>query len=383
MRLRRIYLNLSIISLCLLMLVSFIPAASNAETADNDASQKLEKKHKEMVDRAIKYLVKQQRGDGSITDKGNSNATALTSLSILAMASVGHQPTDETQEGKTMRKAIEYVLRDDRQDKHGYFGGKDNSRMYGHGITTLMLSEMLGMTGDEKLDKEIRRKLEKALELTIRSQRVRKDEKQAGGWRYQPDARDSDLSLTIWQLLSLRSARSAGFDVPASSIEAAIKYLQKSYDSRRDRNGVATNLNSGFTYQPENRDVRFTPTAMGLLAMQVCGEYEAEEVKGAANWLMDRPPKWGERFFFYGLYYYSLGMYQYGEGLRQEGKEIEGDKIINDSFGRIIDILEAKQHRDGSWLGSSDESGQGRVYATTMAVLSLSMKYHYLPIYQR
>jgi hypothetical protein len=76
-------------------------------------------------------------------------------------------------------------------------------------------------------------------------------------------------------------------------------------------------------------------------------------------------------------------MYQFGEGLRQEGKEKEGDKFIDDSFKHVIDILESKQQRDGSWRGSGGESSAGQVYCTTMALLSMSVKYHYLPIYQR
>ena len=50
----------------------------------------------------------------------------------------------------------------------------------------------------------------------------------------------------------------------------------------------------------------------------------------------------------------------------------------------VQNILLEKQQRDGSWLAeNSSESRVGRVYATSMAVLSLSVKYHYLPIYQK
>ena len=51
-----------------------------------------------------------------------------------------------------MKKALAYVLRPEVQEKDGYFGQSDGSRMYGHGITTLMLSEMLGMGADAAQD---------------------------------------------------------------------------------------------------------------------------------------------------------------------------------------------------------------------------------------
>jgi hypothetical protein len=43
-----------------------------------------------------------------------------------------------------------------------------------------------------------------------------------------------------------------------------------------------------------------------------------------------------------------------------------------------------RQDADGGWTApSGEEAGAGRTYATSLAILSLSMKYHYLPIYQR
>ena len=35
------------------------------------------------------------------------------------------------------------------------------------------------------------------------------------------------------------------------------------------------------------------------------------------------------------------------------------------------------------WHGSGSEGSAGHVYTTSMAILALAVKYHYLPIYQR
>ncbi len=337
------------------------------------------------VEQAVAYLLKNQRDDGAITDKDQrENRAVMTSLSLLAMAAVGHQPSDKTDEGKAMRRALVFVLDQKWSDRNGYYGGPDGSRMYGHGITTLMLSEMLGMGVDDEMDQLIRRRLEKAIDLILAAQRYkRKQSKYKGGWRYQPDARDADLSLTVWQLMALRSAKNAGLDVPKDAIDDAVDYLKRSYHSRRDSKGNPTNLRSGFTYQPDSRDVRFTSTSMGLLAMQVCGEYDAPEVTGAANWLQDRNVKTSERFFLYGLYYYSQGMYQYAERLKRNGKIEEGQRWARTANEKVKDLLLRKQRRDGAWRSDDNsERSAGYVYCTSMAVLSLSVKYHYLPIYQ-
>ena len=99
------------------------------------------------VANGVSFLLTQQNADGSFVDKRgrDQHHTVMTALALMAMASVGNLPSDPTVEGDAMRKAIDFLVREDRQDGEGYFGRKDGSRMYGHGIITLALSEMLGM----------------------------------------------------------------------------------------------------------------------------------------------------------------------------------------------------------------------------------------------
>ena len=347
-----------------------LPVASENVPAP-EATRVFEKDRTDLaVDKAIRFLLSQQRADGSISDQRNE--TTMTALSIMALASVGIQPGDPGREGQAMARALAFILRQDRQDAQGYFGKSDGSRMYGHGITTLMLTEMLGMGMDQEQDKLVHERCQKAIDLILSSQKHKKSHQYEGGWRYNPTSSDADLSVTIWQLMALRSAKNDGLQVPASAIEQAIEYLKRSYVSTLDRNGMPADKASGFSYTPGSRRPTYTMTAAGLLAMQVCGEYESPLVAGAADWLLQHPPKWKERFFFYGTYYYAQGMYQ------------RGGKHANTARTAVQDILLEKQRGDGSWQAENgSESRVGRVYATSMAVLSLSVKYHYLPIYQR
>ena len=239
------------------------------------------------IDKAIAFIISKQKKDGSIYDR--ENHTTMTSLALMAMAAVGHQPVNPNDEGEAMQRALDFVLQEDRQSETGYYGSKDGSRMYGHGITTLTLSEMLGMGLDEEQDQKIRKRTQKAIDLILRSQKVPKSPSHQGGWRYSPDSRDADLSATIWQLMSLRSAKNAGLSVPSAAIEDAIGYLERSYWSSLDSKGEPVNKKSGFAYQPGGHP-EYTTTAAGLLAMQVCGEYESPFVKGAADWLLENEP---------------------------------------------------------------------------------------------
>ena len=319
------------------------------------------------IESGIEFLLSNQKDNGAIYDRGNP--TSITALSLMSLAAVGHLPIHPNEKGKAMAKALDYILLDKNQNEVGYFG-KDGGRMYGHGIVTLTLAEMLGMGMDEESDKAIREKCQMAIDLILRSQKIPKNQAQQGGWRYSPDSKDADLSVTIWQLMALRSAKNSGLDVPASSITEAIEYLKRSYKSKLDAQGSPIDKKSGFAYQPGGHP-EYTTTAAGLLAMQVCGQYESPFVLGAADWLLDNAPKTNRKFFFYGTYYYAQAMYQRGE----EHADI--------ARGLVEEILLPMQKENGAWQGGGSESGAGEVYCSSMAMLALAVKYHYLPIYQR
>lgn len=326
------------------------------------------------VDRAvasgIKFLVSAQRDDGAIADRGHE--VAMTSLAIMAMASVGTEPSDDSEAGRAMQRAIDFVLDDRNRDMEGYFGGRDGSRMYGHGITTLMLTEILGMGASTEQNAKIHTALGEAIDLILAAQKVSKSDMLQGGWRYTPSSRDSDLSVSVWQLMALRSAKNDGLDVPGEAIDKALQYLRHSYASPIERDGTPRDKISGFSYTPGTHHPSFTMSAAGLLAMQVCGQYDSPLVKGASEWLLQHPPKPNERFFFYGVYYYAQGMHQAGGKYAERADEL------------VPELLLPMQGTQGAWLArGGEERNVGAVYATALSILSLSVRYHYLPIYQR
>ncbi len=322
----------------------------------------------EALARATQYLLAtQDPATGGIHNKMR-HETAMTSLSLLALASCGHQPGDATPEGLAMRRALNYVLRPEGQEKDGYFGQADGSRMYGHGITTLMLAEMLGMGADAAQDDLIREKCQRAIKLILNAQKVSKNDSNRGGWRYSPDSGDSDMSVTVWQTMALRAAKNAGMDVPREAIDDAVGYIRRLYQPDTDKKGKVKS--GGFGYQTKGREL--STTAEGLLALQVCGQYDAEEVIGASDRLLKDGLRQGERWFFYTTYYYAQGMYQRGGKHAEEGRRVVGELLL------------PLQSREGGWEGINGEERQGgNVYATSMAMLSLAVKNHFLPIYQR
>ena len=231
---------------------------------------------------------------------------------------------------------------------------------YSHGISSLMLAEVVGML-DPKLGEEARHALERSIRLILDAQDVQKTPRDSGGWRYQGDSRDSDLSVSGWQLLALRAAKDIGCDVPSENIDRAIGYIRR----------LSVQGHRGFGYQSPHGA---TPTraGTGITALEVCGEHHSPETLGAAEYLLARPLQPKDHYYYYGVYYCSVGMFKVG------GRHWDRARP------RIYSVLLDEQGADGSWKArSGSERGAGRVYATSMAVLALSVEYRYLPIYQR
>ncbi len=124
------------------------------------------------LDRGVQALLELQQEDGSFV-RGSRHRVAISALGAMALLACGHLPDDPTPEGDAVRRAVDFVLDDQHQTPEGYFGQSDNSRMYGHGIVTLLLSELAGMTGDEQRDALVRERLVLAIDSSCAARRSR------------------------------------------------------------------------------------------------------------------------------------------------------------------------------------------------------------------
>ncbi len=332
---------------------------------------------KQSVDKASAFLLTQLRAQGCFLDQDKKDPVpqhsgAMTALAIMGLSSVGHMPTDPTPEGRAVAKGLKFMTDSIVPNEDGYLGQSDRSRMYGHGIMTLMYAEMVGQTQEEEIDKKLRRRLQNAVDLIMRSQDVVKSEANRGGWRYEPTSSDSDISVSVWQVMSLRAAKNAGVEVPKEAIDKAVAYIKRSYRSERDAAGLPKDIAAAFSYEPYGGRQTFSTTAAGILSLQVCAEYDAPEVVGGSNYLIKNPPAPNEPWFFYGTYYYAQGMYQRGGEQASVARQ------------KTEKMLLEMQLPNGSWQPrNGNEKNYGPVYATSLALLSLSVHHHFLPIYQK
>jgi len=327
-----------------------VTAAEAKRTALDDA-----------IDKALLYLHRtQDKNDGSWkAGRGGSNP-AVTGLAVMAFLSAGHVP-GEGRYGETVEKGIRWVLR--AQQSSGLIATEGGHEMYHHGICTLMLAEAAGMT-EGKLAEEVKQKLEKAVAVVLKAQRTKGADK--GGWRYRVAEVDgSDISVTGWQLMSLRAAKNLGCDVPPESIERAVEYIKRCQDSGT----------GGFRYHP-GAQVTVACTGTSILGLEICGKQQSrsEEALKAVGYLLKNPPQWAsrERHLFYSIYYCSQATFQLG------------GNYWNSYRQQLHEVLLPNQGSNGSWQGpDSDSQIYGSNYCTAMGILALTVEYRFLPIYQR
>ena len=345
-------------------------APRNSSAAQQPAP--LPAKLDESVARGLDYLAKQQNPDGSFALGRNPDGTpgtvggpplAMTGLSLLAFLAAGHAP-DVGRHGLAVSGAIDHLLL--KIPDNGYVGAVagdrgDASRMYGQGIVTLALAEAYGVERDRERRVRIYAALNKLVQVILTAQAVQKPEPHAGGWRYTPDAADSDLSLSGWNALALRACQEAGLNVPKEAVQRAAQFIVKCQNPN----------DKGFGYQPGSPG-EAGPTAIGILGLYLLDADEHPGLADAQKFLLQAaaqipPPK----FPYYTAYYVMQAALQAGEP----------------TWGTLsrpyLDTLVTIQSPDGGWPPSPVAEEPGRVYATAMAVLTLSVPYRLLPIYQR
>ena len=329
------------------------------EDAPNAASVRAKLAVDTSIRRALDHLKATQKPSGAWSG-GFGEATSITSLAVMAFLASGHVPGEPGPYREAVTRGVRYVL--DNQHADGLLVSNNRGGpMYCHGISTLMLAEVVGMTTDPALAGRVRLALGRAVDVIALAQDVKKDTNHDGGWRYQPNSPDSDISVTGWQVMALRAAKSAGCVVDARRIDRAVAYLKR----------CAFKDGGGFSYQPGQAPSN-PRTGVGVLALEICGAHRTPQAVAGSAYLLKNPPKWGSPYFFYEAYYCSQAMYQVGE------------KAARGYQPKLTSILLEHQREDGSWLsGDGNDQNAGPEYCTAMGVLALAVEYGYLPIYQR
>lgn len=335
------------------------------------------------VDRGLQWLASQQADDGRFPSN-EAGQPAVTAMGVMAFLARGHLP-DQGRYGEQISRAIDFVL--STQRRRGYFSllpvlppvehlKPSQTVIYNHSIAGLMLGEVYGMCSGER-SQRIEQALLRALAFHREVQsRTKGKESDIGGWRYgypeSPEAA-SDMSVTGWALMFLRSARNAEFNVPKQYFDEGLDFVQLCYepDPSQHEKGV-------FRYRPHasqtEPQITLANTASATLTLILGGRHRHEGVATSVRWFRSRdyPKPWQNNYYYLATYYSSQAMAQVG------------GETWEQIFPQIAAGLLKEQTDEGAWpSGGANERQFGSTYSTSLAVLALTPAYGLLPIYQR
>ncbi len=267
-----------------------------ARAADESPPELIPPQVQSSVEHGLEWLAGHQdpaTGAWPTNAGGGGAASAVTSLSAMAFMARGHVPGQGVY-GENINRAVDYVLSIQRTD--GILSAADvGETMYDHGISTVMLCEAYGML-DDRRQQLAAKAIARAVRVILVAQAVRKDSDMQGGWRYQPSATDSDISVSGWQLMALRGAANVGAAVPPRAIEMGIEYIKRrAITGGRDR--------GGFSYASAG-DASAARTGTGILALELLGQHQTREALAGGDFLRRNPINANNTaFYFYTVYY--------------------------------------------------------------------------------
>lgn len=330
------------------------PAAA-ASAQNNAAAGEITPELDAAIAKGIKYLASQQTADGSFGDGRYGKNVAVSALAGIALMADGNLP-GRGEHGDNVAKCVEYILANCTES--GLIASDAaNGPMYGHGFATLFLGEVYGMTaggGDTATAKRVHEALVKSVHL------IEQTQNEQGGWRYKPVPYDADVSVTICQIMGLRSARNAGIEVSKQTIDRAADYVRR-----------CQNPDGGFKYQLESGASGWPRSAAGVASLYYAGIYQDDAIdRGVAYLQREALPGTAaasQAHYFYGHYYCVQAMY------------LAGGNAWGRWWPAIREELIKKQADDGSW----EDRSVGYTYATSMSLIILQMPKRYLPIFQK
>jgi hypothetical protein len=302
----------------------------------------------------------QCRGSGCPPQSVEDSDTAATGLALLPMLGAGHAHNAPGLYQKTVRGGIDWLVMRQKPDGDLFVGGAPNTHMYSHAIATIALCEAYGLTRDASLKEPASR----AIRFIVNAQNP-----VDGGWRYQP-RQSGDTSVFGWQMMALRSGRLAGLTVPKSTLKGAMIYLER----------AATNkTRASYSYQP-GQGASMAMTAEALLVRQYAGWQRdlpalAEGSRNVFNDLM----RSDQRNIYYWYYATQMLHNMRGESWKAWNEKARDRLVELQTTGTGCDrgSFHPLAPTADQWGGSG-----GRLYVTSLSILTLEVYYRYLPIYQ-
>ncbi|MDR3232882.1 MAG: terpene cyclase/mutase family protein [Planctomycetaceae bacterium] len=337
---------------------------STAGSGQNDAA----------VAAGLNWLVKVQNAGGSWSlsstkytlsaAKTREDVNAATAMALLAFLGYGITTDAKTGEAafvKAVTDAWDYLRRQQNPSTGCFFSDDSpntSHRFYTHALCTAALCELYAATQDKTLQKPSH----DAVEYCLRHQSL-----DGGGWRYLPDrfSPQSDVSVTGWIVLALKSGESAGLTVPPAVYQKVSFFL----DRMKRRNQ--------YQYRTEEPELRLPMTAEALFCRILLGWHRDDDrLTAGVQYLMETPPAFDDHYRRDAYYWFFATnvLYHYGG---------EHWNVWHKTMREVLLQHQEKAGADGgSWnprqpVRDAWGTQYGRLYTTCFSLFILEVPYRY------
>jgi hypothetical protein len=309
------------------------------------------------VERALRWMASRQRPDGSWSARENEGQidadAAMTGLALLSFLGAGHTHDREGAHRATVERALQWLIerqRDDGDLRHAAAGaGVASDTMYGQTLATVALCEAYAMTRDPVLADPARRAVSFVLARAADARRG--------------TARPEDTSVLGWLVMTIESARRAGFAPPDDVFRSARVFLEERALGR-SRGRYAENP-GGAASEPM--------TAESMFVQQMLGRLRTEQrMQESASFVLRTTPVWDGAAPTHHWYYATLALFEH------QGEAWERWNAA------LMPVLLDHQRKDGTFAGSWDPQDRwsklaGRLHQTAICTLCLEVYYRYRP----
>jgi hypothetical protein len=278
------------------------------------------------------------RGTGE--PDGDISATSLALLSFLRRG-------DTCRVGRykrTVKLGFDWLR--EQQAESGCFGDETPVSVETHAMATYAICEAFAVSRDYRLKENA----QKAVDFLNSLQRS------DGAWSRSGKDAEPDVVVTVWSVLALKAARTAGLNAPEEHFEKALKF----FDSRTEALSAEDGAASCEDYE--------SAAGIAIASIFCRREYRHETFQKLVSMIAENPLFWWNTDGPVYTYLATSAIFQCGGGRwRKWCEEIE-------------DCLCDHQRTDGCAAGSWDPVGPGserlgRVGTTSLNVLTLGIYY--------
>lgn len=301
-------------------------------------------------EKALGFLVKGQADDGNW-----GGSTGVTAICLMALIASGEDP-NFGRYAEQVRKSIRFIA--SKQDETTGFIA---TGMYEHGFSMLALADCYGAVDDELIFGRDRKgkSVGKMLELAVRCAITSQEQNPYKAWRYSPNTRDADTSVSGAVFMGLLGARNAGIEVPNEVVDSALDY----YSSMATASGMVGYAGSFGLGESGAR------SAIATLVFSIAKRKDTDTFKAVSSYVLDNADSNPRSFPEYWRYYTAQAVFQADHKIWLRWNEENTRWLVG-------------LQRDDGAIPIPGAAG-GVHYATGMALLSSALTYCFLPIYER